>query len=90
MKPLCGQVRIQTFFPNQSLFISFVVLLAQWYNLEDESYCFIRSSADLGVGLGFDLFSMLCPLVPLILSLSKSMVERQPGSMTGEKGFLVP
>ena len=63
LKPLCGQERLkdfQTFFPNQSLFISFVVLLAQWSNLEDESYCFIRSSADLGVGLGFEGFSSRC------------------------------
>lgn len=36
----CGQVRIQTFFPNQSLFISFVVLLAQWSNLEEGSWMF--------------------------------------------------
>ncbi|RZB52060.1 hypothetical protein D0Y65_048471 [Glycine soja] len=35
-----GQVRIQTFFPNQSLFISFVVLLAQWSNLEEGSWMF--------------------------------------------------
>ncbi|KAL5124070.1 hypothetical protein HKD37_02G004543 [Glycine soja] len=34
------QVRIQTFFPNQSLFISFVVLLAQWSNLEEGSWMF--------------------------------------------------
>ena len=38
--PLLGQVRIQTFFPNQSLFISFVVLLAQWSNLEEGSWMF--------------------------------------------------
>ncbi|KAL5140468.1 hypothetical protein HKD37_U058054 (mitochondrion) [Glycine soja] len=93
--PRWRQVRIQTFFPNQSLFISFVVLLAQWSNLEEGSWMFFSIYHHYGPYGQIDVVRIIvCPFekdeCPTHVISAKGFVsERSAGIIEKRKALYV-